>query len=377
MKERLKTEDHRLKNNMNNLLLITGAGASHDIFDVNRVSFSTRNYQPPLTKDLFLFGGGISSLYSAQCQKGHPMASQVGHDFYNSFGENSEASNLETFLMKIKNSKSKVVQKKFWAIPLYFFDLFEGIGRHYTSTNTPGIPSNYESLLASISESDYDQVIWLNLNYDLLADFVIKSTAPSNQLEDFNNYMDLVIPGKKSIKLKYTKPHGSIDWFKLIKDPQANSRVIDLEEIKIGKVPDDLENLISEEVIKAHVNSDGAIVGRSRNWYPAITAPIGKYKFVYQVHIDEIIPHLKETYTILCIGFSALDSDILDLIDKNIPEIKKMKIVNGNGEFSGQAYDRIYAHCNRKKISRKDSSLFTGTFSQFMQDKVNQWLSEK
>ncbi len=362
---------------MNNLLLITGAGASHDIINIERVPTSNRTYQPPLTKDLFLFDTGILRPYSALCQGNHPIASQVGHDFYNRFGVGGEASNLEGFLREIKNSKSSAKRKQFWAVPLYLFELFQEIGRHYTPTNTPGLPSNYKSLIDEISESDYDQVIWLNLNYDLLADFAIKSTASSNLLKNFNNYMDLVIPGKKSIKLKYTKPHGSIDWCKPIKDPQANSRVINLEEIKLGTVPDDFENLISGEVVKADVIPDGTVAGRLRNWYPAITAPIGEYNFVYQAHIDEIIPHLKETDTVLCIGFSALDNDILNLINENMPRIKKMRIVNGPGSSSGETYDRIQAHCNRMQIARKENSLFNGTFSQFMKDKVNQWLSEK
>ena len=358
---------------MDSLLLITGAGASYDIIAIDRVPIQNITYRPPLTKDLFLFDTALAdgSPYSANCLQEHPIASQVGHDFYNRFGKDSDVANavsLEEYLKELKNSGSPVVRKKFWAVPVYFFYLFHEISKNYTPTRTPGLPSNYQSLLDRVSESNYDQIIWLNLNYDLLADYVIRDSI-SNKLENFDDYMGLEIQGKNTIKLKYTKPHGSIDWFKTIDESRTN-----LHEIQIGRAPDGFEQLLSKEVIKAKVAPDGGIAGRPHNGYPAITAPIGEYKFIYQRHIDTIIPDLRNITSVLCIGFSALDIDILDLVNNNLTKIEKLKIVNGSEEAAEQAYERLSDYCKKVKIVAKQVSIFNGGFTQFMQSEISEWL---
>lgn len=358
---------------MNNLLIITGAGASHDIIPLDRVPTQNRTYQPPLTKDLFLFDVTLAdgSPYSANCLQEHSIASQVGHNFYNLFGKDfdiADAISLEEYLKEIKNSNSPLVRKQFWAIPIYFFNLFSEISRHYTPTNTPGLPSNYKTLLDSVSESDYEKIIWLNLNYDLLADFAIRNSI-SNKFENLDDYMNLKIQGKKTILLKYTKPHGSIDWFKTIIGSGIN-----LNEIQLGKAPDNFESLISQEIIKVKVNSEGAIIGRPSNGYPAITAPIGAYKFVYQEHINNMIADLTGVNSMLCIGFSALDNDVLDLIKIHVPKIRKLQIVNGTREAGDQAHKRMVEYCANVNVPYQDT-IFEGGFTQFSNREIHKWLS--
>jgi len=353
---------------MSTLLLITGAGASFDSINEELVPDETVVFRPPLTVDLFPFHSIIGAPidpHSLECLKSHPIASQIGYNLFLRFRNKKNEMNLEQYLAELKNSKVKTQRSQFWAVPLYLFELFMNISQNYTISKTPGLPSNYKSLLDRLNESHYTQTIWLNLNYDLLADFAIKHSVV-NKLENLNDYMLLETPDSK--KIKYIKPHGSIDWFKQISDSRVS-----LEDVRLGKTPNDFENLMSDEVVKAKVDIEGIITARPSNGYPAITAPIGEYVFVCRRHIDAIIFDLRNTTDMLCIGFSALDKDILELIRNNVEKITKLKIVNGNKESAQQAYARLKEHCG-DKISLSDDCIFDGGFTTFIQSGIKEFL---
>ncbi len=370
---------------MKNLLLITGAGASHGVINEGIISSEATGriqFRPPLTKNLFypplpnseeVGSPSEESGYILTCLMEHPLAFQVGYDFHNRFGKNNEEANLEKFLLGLKNNSKHIIKSKFWAIPLYLYDLFNQISNKYLPT-PEGLPSNYRSLIEEISQSSYNQIIWLNLNYDLLADYAIKIST-NNALGNFNDYMELIT--RDGLKIKYTKPHGSVDWFKRI-----NDRSIEWKNIKSGNLPIDFENRLSKEVYtralsQIKIDEDNArehVFSKfPEGWYPAITAPIGQYDFINPRHIEKIKFELNKTDSILCIGFGALDSDILDLIKSNMPEIKRLQIVNETRAAGDQAHQRIVDYCpNVRKLNYIDV-VFEGSFTQFIQKKSQGW----
>ncbi len=351
---------------MSNLLLITGAGASHDV--VPKEVPCDLSYKPPLTKNLFLYQRSPTTAthkpYTLECLKNHPLAYQAGYEFY--MRGDGESQSLEKYLTNLKQMGVHHSQANdlFWAIPLYLFDLFNAIGQRYLP-GLAGNPSNYYSLLQRINGSRFKNILWINLNYDILADSAIKQITRAT-LDDFNEYMALHTPDNQ-LQIKYTKPHGSIDWLRQIPEH------IDTNGMRTIGADSHFEQMLSIELIKASV-SYGNLVNPRRGYYPAVTAPLGKYVPVYNNHIDIITRDLKTTESILCIGFGALDIDVLDLIKNNMPQVKEIKIVNGNNGTGSVALRRIIDHCDNVKGTQEEYSVFKGGFSDFIKNGVTSWL---
>lgn len=342
---------------LNNLLVITGAGASYNVIDETQIDVDPI-FKAPLTKNLFnsRIGGHIT-----KCLKKNPLAHQVGYNFHTYTNSKNEELNLEQYLLDLKNSNQSSLKKQYWAVPLYLHDIFQGVSHSYLPTSC-GLPSNYKSLIDIIGGSKYHQIIWLNLNYDLLADQAIKMSI-KNRLNHvrLEHYMQFETEDGK--KIKYTKPHGSIDWFLQINIPD-----ISWDRIRGGIIPDNFEEKLSKKIITKYeiTNSD--------KYYPAISAPIGEYDFIYKQHIESIIPDLQSTNDVLLIGFSALDKDILNLIKDNVKEIKKLKIVNGKQKYGQEAYYRLTEHLINVS-AYKEKVVFNGGFSRFISEELKKWLS--
>jgi len=345
-----------------NLLIITGAGASHDVADPREINVHS-DFMPPLTSYLFTGGGGqlIESVNKFLIT--NPIAAQVGKDWRRS------KQPLEEYLSNLKNSKSLMLRKRYWAVPIYLHELFITISNTYINSDSSGLPSNYASLITAIAKNgNYGQIIWLNLNYDILADYAIKQ-ATNNELRTFADYMNLETPDK--IKIKYTKPHGSVDWFRPYKQGE-----ISWGQIKQTKISDNFENALSTEIYTIQFARENSFMPIENHLYPAILAPLGKYDYVYRNHIESIISDLEkiQSLSLLCIGFSALDQDILDLIKNHVRFVKKLKIVNGSPEQGRKAHLNIVRYCERIQID-PERAVFNGGFTTFINEGIDEWLA--
>jgi hypothetical protein len=366
---------------MSNILVITGAGASFDA--VNRSITKTNNdYIPPLTKDIF--NGNYNYKYSTTsyvqtCLNKHKNVSQIGYRFRNIY-KDGEIINLEKFLLNLKNSKLKTEQDEYYVTIPYLQELFDGISKEYLLSKA-GLPSNYSELINGISRSsNYKQVLWLNLNYDLFADYALRKYV-HNQIDSLDGYIKLET--KDGLKIKYTKPHGSVNWFRFITMPGLN-----MDSIIEGKIPSDFEKYLSEEIYTEYEsesmsNEDLQRKYKANNWgkhfpqhwFPALAAPIGKYSFMVNKHIESMKPDLTTTTTLICIGFSALDEDILDLIKNNVKHIDKMIIVNGDIKSGRITNERLHKHCS-DIFTLKQEPVFNGDFSSFVGNEMYKWFSE-
>lgn len=345
---------------MKNLLIITGAGASYDVARPSETNVN-RYYKPPLTKELFLSGEQQTTEWIRDCLGNHPFAAQIGKD------HNKNNTTLEQYLFDIKNMKSHpTIQEHYFTVPIYLHELFLDISYKYIKSKIPCVPSNYYSLLLALTKGFYTTIIWINLNYDLFADKAI--TALTNKaFNSFDAYMDIEI--REGIKIMYTKPHGSVDWFR------KNGKAIPWDEIEMKYIPDNFEESLSDNILTEHMAHTAGLHPKEKWLYPAILPPIGHYEFLYKNHIKKILPALKETTSILCIGFSALDQDVLTLLKENITHVEKMKIVNGDSNSGGEAYKRIKEYM-RAQLNRPEHEVaFDGGFSQFVKTDVSEWLS--
>lgn len=361
---------------MKNLLLITGAGASRGVVDPGRAKVNMA-YYPPLTKDLFnwQYVIGVEPFIQA-CLDNHPLAAQVGYRFQLKDQQEKEQG-LEKYLAELKNDRLLMKRNQYWATLLFLKQLFEGISSNYISSKE-GLPSNYKELIDGIAESRYNQILWLNLNYDLLADFAIKVSAHSklNSLDDYTK-----LQTSDGLKIIYTKPHGSVDWFRQISDP-----ALELEKIKRGELPENFgTEILSKTIFTQYqaisslrtetVGNTHYVVKFPEGWYPALTAPIGKYDYINKDHIEIIKKELKTTTDLLSIGFNALDDDILELIRDYVPEIKKMLLVNGSRNSNIVVCDRIIEHCKNVRVG-KNEAVFDGDFTEFIKNGMKNWLSK-
>ncbi|MFH1778385.1 MAG: hypothetical protein ABH952_12680 [Candidatus Omnitrophota bacterium] len=350
---------------MSTLMIITGAGASYDVADAHRI-YVEDIFHPPLTKDLFRSGSSQhTTQYVIDCLEKNPIAAQVGLDWR----EGKQP--LEKYLLDLRNSSSIMLKKRYWTVPIYLHELFLRISTGYIRSSLPGNPSNYQSLITAIAKNGkYAQVIWINLNYDLLADFAIKASTNS-VFKTFDDYMNLETEDK--IRIKYTKPHGSVDWFR------HNKNSAPWSEIKQGRVPDSFEGNLSTEIFTEHLAHKNGFNDKETKRYPAILAPMGKYEYVYKQHIEAISSVIKslQTISLLCIGFSALDVDILELLRINVKTISKLQIVNGNFKAGKNAYLSLIEYCKVNKVVKQGTkdAVFDGGFTTFIQSGIDQWLS--
>lgn len=350
-------------NDMKSILIITGAGASHDVAEPREISVSSF-CTPPLTKDLFRSGEGQKIGVVKEKLQNNPIAAQIGAEW-------TKEQPLEAYLSEIKNNPQKMVSERYWAIPIYLHELFLSISQQYILSKKIGMPSNYNTLISTVVKTSYNKVVWINLNYDLLADYAIKAAAVTS-LSTFDDYMK--IETKDKIKIKYTKPHGSVDWYRI------NKIGTSWDLIQQGAIPDNFESALSEEIYTEHESAHKVHSEfRRERLYPAISAPLGKYNYIYPRHIEAIIPDLQEHIAVLCVGFGALDDDILGLMAKNVNKISKMKIVNKSYADGKVAYTNIKRHyheCRKSIDISEDRVLYGGGFSDFIATgELKKWLS--
>jgi hypothetical protein len=354
---------------MKSILIITGAGASHDVVHKNAERDTER---PPLTEKLFdkdyiLKLEGIDSPCAiSHYLKANPLAAHVGYEYMRQ--PEGKKKTLEKYLFDLFHHKNDDMQCQYWAVPIYLQDLFFSISEYYLDTGSAGVPYNYKTLIDRISVSKkFDQVLWFNLNYDLFADRALRKADKSeNMLSNLDHYMRLETKG--GLKIKYTKPHGSVNWFYQVKnDYNVNT-------LRLNGFPVNFQQSIDDKlcIIENLRKMDKA------RWYPAISAPVGNYKYIYQPHIDDMEKLFYTVESIMCIGFSALDKDIVDLI-KKVPNIQsklqdKTIVVNGKEDDSYRAYELLTkANC---AIPGAQAS-FNGGFSDFLKDHISEWIARQ
>ncbi len=125
------------KHKMDNLLIITGAGASHDLVVVRGPNpLINEEFRPPLTRDLF----NTNTLCTSNSLKTNPVANDVGYKLNFRLNSDSPEESLESFLSEIKNSEKPTIRNQFWSIPLYLHDLFEQISTHFLRTANQSSP---------------------------------------------------------------------------------------------------------------------------------------------------------------------------------------------------------------------------------------------
>ena len=176
-------------NHPSRLTVVLGAGASHDCAG-NGIHVNEQ-FRPPLTRDVFdpRFTNVLSNYDWVEARLDE-LRSRLQRD-----------ENLEAILREYRDAAERGgTYNQFREILLYFRELFWRISEDYI-----GNGSKLDTLVRRILDSDFDQVLFISLNYDFLLE---------NALERYDGHafdsMDSYIPAQK--KWSLVKPHGSANW---------------------------------------------------------------------------------------------------------------------------------------------------------------------
>jgi hypothetical protein len=194
--------------------------------------------------------------------------------------------------------------QKFWPLqlPLYLRELFWTISLDYLRGS-----SKFDTLVRRVLESSFEEVLFLNLNYDLfLEDALTKYDC--HEFGALSSY----IPQSK--KWRYLKPHGSVNWARILENCPAEGT---------GLFPSRLQEMpiFSSEVRIVRWNrKSGAfyIPGEESSdyLYPQVVVPTDSPKsFVCpKEHVDQARAFIQNCQDFLLIGFSGRDKDVIGLL---------------------------------------------------------------
>ncbi|HBD05127.1 TPA: hypothetical protein DCZ32_01570 [Candidatus Uhrbacteria bacterium] len=308
---------------MTNLTIILGAGASTGSTQHGITSQS--DIIPPLTKDLFL------PQYDFVLGKyGDVKSGTVGLSSSMTDGKSLE-DRVKDELGTLSNygSLSPHRKRSFNQLPLYLQDLFGYIS---SELNNKTFYSRFVNIIFDYIDKKSFKVTFITLNYDLLLDFALERVV-GKQFEGFGNYTD------ESHKWVLLKPHGSVNWFRQInRYTQTGSNFESWNAIvRDLNVSSDLSTEL--RFVNLAEFREGFVDGIPH--YPALAIPNTEYSPLYPLEEFHTVlkERLAECHNYLIIGFSAYDQDLLEVLNKNVKEVKRYLIV-GLGDVA-EVYKRL------------------------------------
>lgn len=189
-----------------NLTVIFGAGASVDVIDPESDQLESKEFRPPITKDLF----NTDRSWAKEYKKFSAVLS-VLEELRNRLSFEDESISLEKILRELKESSRPHRNKQFYELPMYLQHYF-----YYVSERYCKFPSNYSTLINMIFDIDFEKVMFLTTNYDLLFDQALaKNTATARDFPLNGTDMERYIKNKN---WGYIKLHGSVNWGRAFKE---------------------------------------------------------------------------------------------------------------------------------------------------------------
>lgn len=351
----------------NDLLVIFGAGASFDCADKTKSSVN-KEYRPPLTSQIFSrqypledrsTPGGINSFKDSILNR-HFFASSIGHEY-------NPNTSLEIYLSGLKISNYASDRKKYLALCIYLHDLFENISSRYLNAS---LDNNYHSLLLKLRKTQFPRINFLTTNYDTIFDATLEKLY-TFVFQDLNDYLNFQGDGKT---FNYIKAHGSINWSFLLNDQCIELRESDnIINGRINVNDDLMRSIESANLVKInHMIASGKIK------FPAIAVPLGKYKFISPVQVENFLGQKLNVSHILIIGYSGRDNTIFDLLKKilTIPAPANIFIVDKDEENVVNVSDSFKKNLGEMiRPTRESINYFPGGFTKFINEHCDELLS--
>jgi SIR2-like domain len=315
------------------LMVIFGAGASYDSAQAYRVrggltgSAANQNFsastpspddggpwRPPLAQDLFR---------------------DPNHAFGNIVTRYPKLNHVLTYLREILNSRSveeelellqnqsnghPETRRELASVRFYLRDLLTEVTSRWIH-QTNGV-TNYHPLIREILRlsKGNDPVCLVTFNYDLLLEQALYTFGytPRDPEEQFNS----------PAILKLFKPHGSVDWARIITRTETGVSVE-----QIIQQADAIQ--ISDEFVRIGPND---ISHRGRPIFPAIAIPVrtkteGTFEWPqsHRTYFEQLLPHVKK---ILIIGWQAREAHFIKMLQSAPLRLTHLMVVGRDREDS-------------------------------------------
>ena len=216
---------------------------------------------------------------------------------------------------------------------------------------------NYDRLINGVLRSA-DEVIFLTLNYDTILDSRLGQHSRIGTIDDY------VRPDHPWSLIKL---HGSVDWARQIVGVDTSAAKDDpyLSEL-VAMLPE--EPQLSEEIELRRLPIEDLRRGGRNLYYPAVSVPLGPDDELNcpASHLDFIRKRLVATdgLNILSVGYSGLDSGLLQLLADSGNSIRSLFAVNHEGVSALEAATRIATAFS--DVAHPDMA-YAGTFESFTQ----------
>jgi hypothetical protein len=334
------------------LTIVVGAGASYDCADSKTAAEINDQYRPPLAKDIFETKfNKILSRYPAVTARLDELRTKLARD-----------GNFEKTFRTLLDSAA--LHQTYWPfqVPLYLRELFWAVSLDYLQGS-----SKFDTLVRGVLESSFERILFINVNYDLLLEDAL-ANYNGHELDSLGAYVS------NSNRWMYVKPHGSVNWARILENCPKDSSGWHLPS-RLQEPPRFSAEL---ELVRWNRHSHDFYRpggGPPGYRYPQIVVPTDAPKtFVCpQPHVDLAKQFIQGCGDFLLVGFSGRDDDIVSLL-KMMPRRSRLKIVS-RGD-TRQIFGRM---CSREpSLKNKELALtfHSAGFSKFVGSKAfESWLT--
>jgi len=325
------------------LTIILGAGSSHDCADVKTATRVNEDWRPPLARDIFSSQfDRILNHYPTITARLDELRTELSKD-----------QSFEEIFRELLESAAQ--HKKFWPfqVPIFLRELFWTISEGHVQGST-----KFDTLVRRVLESDFKEILFVNLNYDLFLEDAIEN-YDQHQFRNVDSYIPL------SKKWRYVKPHGSVNWAKIVTNCPTNGSGLFLPS-RLQEAPAFSPELLV--VMWNRKSGDFYIPGGGPEGYlyPQIVVPTDRPKdFVCpESHLYAAREFVNHCGHFLVIGFSGRDEHILDFLE-GVPGNSCWCIVS-KGD-TGEIVERLRGRIESLKSGNVKVSVNDMGFSAFVE----------
>lgn len=362
------------------LMVIFGAGASYDSspdFPPPQPRSSLSNYgpppdvldpreawRPPITNQLFF---NANNNFGDIVQK-YPRLHGI-LDFLRRPRSRSVEEQLELYLEQASVDQERT--RQLLSVRYHLHDLFRMVSEEWLK-RTNGV-TNYATLIDQIRHLNTtgEPVCLVSFNYDLLLD---RAVFPSGNTQPLERHFE------GHAMFKVFKPHGSVEWARLVARPPL-SRVRLVEEI-IQLAPD---LSVSDNYARLGPTDDIHQISKfNLPVVPAIAIPVQtktedtfEWPAGHLALLRSILPQVKQ---ILIIGWRGKEAHFLNLLRENLPkggptQITHLQVVGRDSAEVESISEQFLADIDRKVW--KVPALHAQGFSDFVRQEQVGFFSQK
>lgn len=329
---------------MPGIAVIVGAGASHDCADSSTGQING-DFKPPLANQLFENRGRFNQILN-QYPGARALSARIRSELA------PQTKGLEDILRDIEGDKDVYTRRQYVEVPPYLQELLGDVSHAFIIAGG----NYYDTLVADIQHSRYEHFLYITVNYDLFLDRALTGFYYDHPLNDVADYC------ASGSKWALVKLHGSVNWGRRALNATLNQRDAQFSLALSGDL-----TLDSRIVLLPGYKGGGRVVS-DQFYYPSMAPPIGAKELACPPqHLDAMTSRLRDCSALLLIGFSALDSHVLEMF-RLCDKAKTVRFVNESADAGRRALHRCQPHnaCFNNLVP--DDVIYGLGFARFVRD---------